>query len=398
MPVRPCLLVLNQYYWPRPEADGRLLTQLCEGLAREWDVTVVTGPADGVPGGADERHGVRILRVSSTAFARRRLSLRALNYATYFVGAGLQGLGASSPDVVLSYTNPPFVGDLAWALARRFRAPLVVAVQDVFPETAVAVGRVRNRLVLGTLGGAVAFFLRRADRVVAIGETMRARLVDKGVPPDRIRVIENWVDTDAIHPEPQDNDWAREHGFAGRFVVMHSGNVGHAQDLDTLIRASVDVDDVAFVIVGDGARLAEVQSLATSLDAPIRFLPFQPAEVLPQSLATASVHVVGLARGLAGFVVPSRLYGVLAAGRPVIAAAEDESETARLVSAVGCGVVVAPGDHAVLAAAIRAAHDGQYDLDGMGRRGRDYVVSEASRDGAVARYAALLEEVRASGS
>ena len=163
-------------------------------------------------------------------------------------------------------------------------------------------------------------------------------------------------------------------------------------------RCSTDLDDVSFVIVGDGARLAEVQALSASLSAPVRFLPFQPLDVLSHSLSSASVHVVGLVRGLAGFVVPSRLYGVLAAGRPVVAAAEDESETARLVRAVDCGVVVPPGDPAALAAAIRAARDGQYDLGGMGRRGRDYVVSEASRDAAVARYAALLQEVRGSRS
>jgi colanic acid biosynthesis glycosyl transferase WcaI len=394
------LLVLNQYYWPRPEADGRLLTQLCEGLAADWDVTVVTGAADGVPSRRTWRRGVELIRVPSTTFSRHRFVLRAANYASFAALAAGRGLVVRPPDVVLAYTNPPFLGGLAYALARRFRSPLVVGVQDVFPETAVALGRVRSRLVLGALRSAVSFYLQRADRIVAIGDTMRRRLEEKGVAPERLRVIENWVDPGEITPRPQANDWAEARSLAGRFVVMHSGNIGHAQDLETFVEASAlvpDLDRAAFVVVGTGARRAEIEQLAARLHAPVRFLPFQPAEVLSESLSSASVHVVGLARGLAGYVVPSRLYGVLAAGRPVIAAAEDESETAQLVREVGCGVVVPPGDATQLAGAIRAVHRGDYDLEAMGRRGRDYVVREASREAALSRYRALLEEVRRSG-
>jgi glycosyltransferase involved in cell wall biosynthesis len=211
-------------------------------------------------------------------------------------------------------------------------------------------------------------------------------------------VIENWVDPEEVEPAPQVNAWSERQGLAGRFVVMHSGNVGHAQDLDTLVRASTLVGgaDLTVAVVGSGARLREVRSLAESLAAPVRFLPFQPQDVLSESLSTAAVHVVGLARGLAGYVVPSRIYGVLAAGRPVIVAAEEESETAQLALAVDCGIVVPPGDSGALAAAIGAARDGEYDLDAMGMRGREYVVREASRERAVARYRTLLDEVLAT--
>ena len=176
-------------------------------------------------------------------------------------------------------------------------------------------------------------YLRRADRIVAIGETMRARLVAKGARAERIVVIPNWVDTSALAPAPRDNPWAREHGLDRGFVVMHSGNVGYAQELDALIRAATllrDAEDVVVAIIGGGARHDELVGLARSLDAGnVRFLPYQPRDVLSQSLSAADVHVVGLARGLAGYVVPSRLYGVLAVARPVIVAADAESETAQ---------------------------------------------------------------------
>ena len=398
MPDRkPRLLALNQYYWPGIEADGRLLAEICESLVPDWDVTVVTGTVPEAGPGRSERRGVEIVRVPSTAFSRSRLSARALNYASYFLLAGARSLSARRPDVVLCMTNPFFVGEVGYAAARRFGAPLVVVVQDVFPETAVALGRLREGPVSAALDAVVRFYLRRADRVVAIGDTMRARLEGKGVPPGRLRVIENWADTRAIRPQPQANDWSRAHRLDGRFAVMQSGNVGYAQDLDTLVRASTllrDLERLSVVVVGSGARLPELQRLALDLDAPVRFLPFQPQDVLSQSLAAASIHVVGLASGLAGYVVPSRLYGVLAAGRPVIAAAEETAEVASVVRAAGCGLVVRPGRPDELAAAIRAAYDGELDLQELGRRARAYAETRADRSLALARYRELLEEAR----
>ena len=178
---------------------------------------------------------------------------------------------------------------------------------------------------------------------------------------------------------------------------MHSGNVGHAQDLDNLVRATTflrDLDDLAVPIVGFGARHAEIQALAERLDADkVMFLPYQPRELLTQSLSSAHIHYVGLAKGLAGFVVPSRLYGILSAGRPVIVAADPDSETARLVAEIGCGVVILPDRPDLLAAAIRDAHDGKFDLEEMGSLGRAYVEQEADRPVALARYRSLVADL-----
>jgi colanic acid biosynthesis glycosyl transferase WcaI len=391
---RPRLLVFNQYYRPGVEATGQLLADLCGELACDFDVTIVTATGRNAPAGRELRDGVEILRVRSTAFERRRLSLRSLNYATYLLSSMVAGLRCKRPDVVLSMTDPPVIGDMALIVAKRFRAPVVVVVQDVFPETAVQLGRLENRSVVFLLRALVRGYLQRADRIVAIGETMRTRLVAKGGRADRITVIPNWVDTSAISPAVRDNAWAREHGLDRGFVVMHSGNVGHAQDLETLIRAATllgDLGDLRVAIIGGGARHGEVVKLAASLDAAqVTFLPYQPRESLSQSLSSADVHVVGLARGLAGYVVPSRLYGILAVARPVIVAADDDSETAQLVQTIGCGLVVPPGRPDALAAAIRRAHDGELDLEEMGRLGRAFVEVEADRRVAVDRYRKLL--------
>ena len=399
MPRKPRLLVFNQYYWPGVEATANLLADLCGALTDEFDVTVVTGLLYDVPTepGHFEHDGVEIVRVRSTAHARRNLGPRALNYSTYLLQSVRAGLAAPRPDVVLCMTDPPVIGNVALIVARRFRVPLVVVSQDVFPEIAVELKRLESKPLIGLLRLLINYYLRRADRVVAIGETMQRRLQEKGAAPDRVAVIPNWVDTQAITPSEKVNEWSRAHDLAERFVVMHSGNIGHAQNLDALVRSTTslrDLDDLVVAIIGGGARYAELQALAERLEADhVRFMDYQPREVLSLSLSAADVHVVGLAEGLAGYVVPSRLNGILSAGRPVIVAADADSETARVVERVGCGVVVPPGRPELLAATIRRAHDGELDLAEMGRRGREYVVQEADREVAFDRYRKVLREL-----
>jgi glycosyltransferase involved in cell wall biosynthesis len=400
---RPHILVLNQYYKPGVEATANLLADLCESLAQEFEVTVVTGRLQGRDDLPSKEivNGVLVLRTRSTAFDRTKLYLRALNYVTYLGDSFIRAHSRKSPDLVLCMTDPPIVGDLGVAIARRRRVPLLVISEDVFPEIATELGRLTNPFVVRPLKALVGYYLRRADMVVAIGERMRERLIAKGAAPERVAVIPNWVDTSAITPRARDNEWSREAGLAGRFVVMHSGNVGHAQNLDTLILATTylrDLDDLAVPIIGFGARHVEMQQLADRLEAdPVRFLEYQPRDRLSESLSAADIHYVGLARGLSGYVVPSRLYGILSAGRPVIAAADEDSETARLVAEVGCGVVVPPDRPDLVAAAIRDARDGALDLDAMGAAGRDYVVREADRLVALGRYRDVVNGLLGDG-
>jgi colanic acid biosynthesis glycosyl transferase WcaI len=391
------ILVFNQYYAPAFESTAQLLTQLCEALAEDYAVTVVTGVVEGTVPGRETRNGVEVVRVFSTAYERRRLSRRATNYLTYVASSLWVGLTKERADLVLCMSDPPFVSAFARLAAARRRVPYITIVQDVFPEIAVELGRLRSPLVVRILSSLVGFGLRHAARVVAIGETMRLRLIAKGVPSGRVVVIPNWVDAAEMTPQPRDNEWAREHDLAGMFVVMHSGNVGYAQDLELLVRAATfirDLDDVRFVVVGNGAKKLELIALAERLEAPnILFLPYQDWDVLPQSLSTADVHFVGLGEGLSGYIVPSRMNGVLSVGRPVIVAADRESEIVRVVENARCGIVIPPGRPELLAQAIRDARSGVYDLDEMGRNGREYVEREIDRSVSIGRYRDLIAEL-----
>ena len=401
MEHRSRLLLLNQYYWPGVEATANLLTELAEDLTDEFDVTVLTGDLHGHRGlpSREVRNGVTIVRVGSRAYDRTLLSRRALNYVSFLGRALAYGLRDRRPDLVVCMTDPPIVGDVGLVVARRFGVPLLVISEDVFPEIAVELKRLESGFLVGALRELVRFYLERTDRIVAIGETMRERLIEKGAAADRIEVIPNWVDTRVLAPQPRDNDWARRRGLDGKFVVMHSGNVGHAQGLETLVVASTflrDLDDVEIVIAGFGARHASITALAERVEAPIRFLPYQPREVLSQSLSAADVHFVGLAPGLAGYVVPSRLYGIMAVARPVIVAADPASEVSKLVAEIGCGVVVPPARPELVAAAIRDLHARSGELAELGTKGRRYVEAEADRTVAHARYRAVIRDLLAA--
>src|SRR5262249_20228171 len=204
-----------------------------------------------------------------------------------------KGMVARRPDLVVCMTDPPFVGAIARLIAARFRRPLLVIAQDVFPEIAVKLGRLHNPLVVRALRLLVDPSLRSADRVVAIGETMKQRLEEKGVRPERIRVIPNWCDVTSVVPAARDNPWARQHRLVRRFVVMHSGNVGHAQDLDTLIRSCTflrDLNNLAVRIIGNGARREELIELSRRIQAEkVRFMPWQPYELRALSISTADI-------------------------------------------------------------------------------------------------------------
>ena len=397
---RPRLLVLNQYYRPGVEATANLLAELCESLVVDYDVTVVTGRVRGRDDLASDEvlNGVRVLRSRSTAYDRAQIHLRAANYATYLADTLFRTLTIQKPDIVLTLTDPPMIGDVGLVVARRFRVPLVVVSEDVFPEVAIELRRLENPLLIGLLRVLVNAYLRRADRIVAIGETMRLRLEEKGAPASRIRVIENWVDTERITPQPKVNEWSRANDLDDKFVVMHSGNVGHAQDVETLIRAASflrDLPDLRVVVIGAGALHASTLALAKRLQVDnVTFLPYQEREVLSESLSTADIHYLGLTRGLSGFVVPSRTYGILSAGRPLLVSADETCETARIVQLAGCGIVVPPARPDLVAGAIRGAVEGSFDLVTMGSSGREYVVEEADRGVAIGRYSTVLSELK----
>jgi glycosyltransferase involved in cell wall biosynthesis len=398
------ILVLNQYFHPDRSATSQLLTELCEDLSRFHDVFVVTGrPSYNAAGGtassglvSREWHGrVRVARVWSTAFDRALMPGRLTNYGTYLASSVAGAFAVRRPDVVVALTDPPPVG-LIGALAAKLRGvPFVLVTKDIFPDVAVQLGALRNRTAIEALRVIKSTLLGSADRVVSIGRDMRERLLEDGVPTGKILTIHDWSDGSAVRPLDSPSSLRVRRGWDKRFVVMHSGNVGLSQDLDTVIEAADRLrhhDDVLFAIVGEGASKARLQRMVADRGLEnMEFLSFQDKADLSESLGAADVHLVTLKRGLAGYIVPSKVYGILAAGKPFIAAVERESEPALIAEEHGCGVVVEPGDPEALARAVLEMRDA--DLVNMGKRGRQALEDRFDRPIAVRAYLDLLASI-----
>ncbi len=382
------LCFFNRSYWPDQAATGQLLTELAEDLVAHHGcaVSVVAGRAlhgSGSGGGTarvwpvsvEERRGVRILRANGTAFSRRQFAGRASNYLTYFASALLAGWGIGPQDVVVSLTDPPILGLAALRAARRAGARFVFLCEDIFPEVAALLEDFHNATVNRTLDRINRYLLREADAVIALGDRMKRRLVEeKGADPQRVHVIHNWADCEAITPGSKDNAFARAHGLCDRFVLMHSGNIGFSQNLDLLIDAAARLQSrphLVVAIVGDGARRQPLQEMAAARGLTnVRFFPYQPKELLDESFATADAFLVSLKAGLEGYIVPSKVYGILASGRPFVAAADSSCEAAVIAREQQCGTVAAPGDAEALASAIAAICDDPAGARVMGRNAR----------------------------
>jgi colanic acid biosynthesis glycosyl transferase WcaI len=368
------VVFFNRSYYPDFGATGQLLTELCEDLVSRfgYDVTVVAGmPLSAeqrvrplhwyAPVRREERNGVKILRAWGTALPTRQFTGRLSNYLTYFSSAALASLRIGRPDVVVSLTDPPIVSLTAIAAANRTGARFVFLCQDVFPEVARLLEDFQNKKIEAVLTKVGRLTVAKADGIIALGDTMKRRLIEtKGADSGKIRVIHNWADATAIQPGCKDNAFSREHRLVDKFVVMHSGNVGMSQNVDALLDVAerlADLPDVVIAIVGEGARKTFLQQEAARRRiANVRFFPYQPKAGLTDSFATADVFIVSLKRGLAGFIVPSKLYGVLVAGRPFVAAIETDSEVAQIARDHDCGLVVEPGDREGMEAAIRRLH------------------------------------------
>ena len=394
------LLFLNRSFWPDPEATGQLLTELCADLSREHEVAVIAGPSYHVPSHArgllqrDSYGSVRVIRTWGTRLPKRRLRGRLLNLGTYYGLAVWAALRELRPDVVIAETDPPLLGVLGSLLKARWGCRFIYYCQDIYPDVAERTGGVGNRLLLNLLAAANRRAYAAADEVIVLGRDMRRRLLDKGVEADKVAVLSNWVDCNAIRPLGT-NPFRRQ--FGDKFVVMYSGNLGLTQSLESVVDTAERLRDderVLFVLIGEGAKKAELEERVRRKGlANVRFFPYQPKELLAESLGSADIHLVPLRAGLEGCLVPSKVYGVLAAGRPYVAMMDESAEVAALAKEFRVGFVVPPDAPEALAQTIVAAMQQPAVLGEMGARGRRLAESQFDRAVQTRLFADLLGNV-----
>jgi len=353
------ILFINRVYPPVAGATGQLLAELAQQLAVVgWQVTVVTSGRTAHVPASEIVAGVRIERVGGLPFTRDSHLRRALGYLSLYPLLLWRALRMPRTDVVVTLTDPPLQIVLGPILKWWKGSRLVHWAQDVYPELAEEMGVLRRHSLLARiLRGLSNWALRHSDSIIAVGHCMKDRLVGCGVPPERIEVIPNWGSGPFTESEV-DNSFRREHGLNGRFVVMYSGNLGLAHPFDAILDAARLLEDsrpeVLFLFVGDGPRLPwvrrEVQELSLK---NVRFLPPQPKERLAKSLAAADLHLASMREELCGLVVPSKISGVLTAGRPCIFLGPTNSEAAQVILRFKAGAVLERGDGRRLANTIK---------------------------------------------
>jgi len=391
-------LLFNEYYPPDTSATAKMAAQVAEKLAQTHQVTVVAGrpsydPDEYYPFAflrRDTRNGVFVERVGSTAYPRHQMRRRVSNYLSYLALAVPRAL-MLRPDVVLAMTDPPVAGIAGAFVARLAGCPFVYNIRDLYPDMAIGGDIVRPNAFVECWEQMHRGALRQAARVIVLGEDMRERILAKGVSPERVVVVRDGTSLPASMPAPSDPT-VREIRCGFPFVVMHAGNLGFYGAWGTLLKAAEILrnENTGLVFIGDGANRAALQ--ATVNGSPnVRFLPFRPVDEVPHVMMAGDLHIVTVRRGLEGVVVPSKLYSILAAGRPVLAVAAPESDAARIVRESGCGIAVDPDDPAAVAAAIRELRDDPARLAEMGCRARESA-NKYARVTELQKFAGILED------
>ena len=301
------------------------------------------------------------------------------------------------PNLILAPSPPLTIGVNAWIIGLLKRTPFVYNVQEIYPDIAIRLGALRNRSLIWLLLKLEQFVYGRARRITVVGPGMRQRLLEKGVADRKIDVIANGVETLDCVPAPRDNPLANKLGLNGRFVVTYAGNMGPTMGLETVIDAASrlrDCDDVRVLLVGGGMLAEQLRAEAERRQlGNVVFLPRQPYTVVPEIYGMSDVCLVLQAAGTASDVLPSKVYRIMAFGRPIIAAADADSDLTRLIRASGCGEVVAAGDPEALACAIRAAREHAGQWAARGSAGREYVDRHYSRSETSAQYDTLIRAI-----
>lgn len=404
------VLLMAQHYAPEEVSGAVLATELAEdlvGLGHE--VTFVTCAPNYPEGrvfsgyknrlfGVEMLREVRVVRTWSYISPSKSIWRRMLNFGTFSASAFYGGLLAGRADVVYSYSPPLPLGIAAWVLSRLWRVPWVLRVEDLYPEAAVAAGVLRNRVVIALFAALERFLYRRATRISLISGGFRENLLGKGVPAAKLSVIPVWADPEAVQPGPKENGFRREHNLAGKFVVMYAGALGLTSSLEDVMQAAWhlgDEDDVWFVLVGEGIKKEALIRSAQekSLDR-VTFLPFQPRTTYSELMAAADVSLVTLNPASSPYSLPSKVFSIMASGRPILAVVPLESEIAQLVQAGDCGVCVAPGQSRMLASMIMELKGDQERLSSLGHNGRVLLESQFSRRQCVHRTEELLRQAR----
>jgi glycosyltransferase involved in cell wall biosynthesis len=397
------ILLLNLYYPPDTSATAKMAQAVAVELSTKHDVTILCGRPSYDPSERrawclwrTERSGrVKIIRVGSTDYSRGQMKWRVVNYLSYVALSVPRALFVPC-DLVLAMTDPPFGGIVGAFVAMLKRKPYVYNIRDLYPDMAVGGSIIRAGAMARIWKVLHRWALRRATRVVVLGEDMRRRVISKGMEDMRVLVIRDGADVAPPEGAPSEIDAEVVRAIRGdfQFVLVHAGNLGFYGAWETLIAVArrLENDGIGLVFVGDGAQRGQIETMAAGCK-NVRFLPFFPASKIPSVLAAGDAHIITILRGLEGVVVPSKMYGILAAGRPIVAVAPAESDAVSLTMRIGCGVTADPDSAEDVAAKILALSAEPRRVQEMGEAARA-AANDYDKVSELGKFLRVVEEAR----
>jgi glycosyltransferase involved in cell wall biosynthesis len=359
------LTLVSQYFYPEMISTGHILTELLSELSGRGlrSSVICAQPTYYSTKKIDSLinyNGMKIFRTQNTQFDKNSVKGKIFNSTSFFLLSARIALKENSSRPLLLVTNPPLLGLLGPTFRLIRKRPFILIIHDLYPDIAVNMGYLRSKSLVTMLWKSLnRWVLRKASYIVALGRDMQ-ELVRANLPvKDRLKVvyIPNWADPSVVYPvEAENNPLIKELGLVDKFLVQYSGNMGLSHDMETIIEAARELNgdkNIHFLMIGGGGKLNKVKDMALSYRLHnITFLPYQPRENLRYSLGASHVSLISLENGAQGLSVPSKLYGIMASGRPIIAIVPENSEVAFTVRDFNCGLVTPPKDVEALANAI----------------------------------------------
>lgn len=408
------LLVYAHYYYPDVASTGQILKELCDGMKDTFEITVLC-VVPSYSGTIEEKYktqriynekinGINIVRVRVPEFTKSNKISRIKNLLSYFFNSLLATLKLEKQDYIFTISQPPILGGVLGVLGKWLKGgKLIYNIQDFNPEQTMAVGYAKNKLLLNTVMMIDKFSCKMSDEVIVVGrdmqETLRNRFNNKKVPKNTF--INNWIDEKEIYPldsnHPKIETFKEKYNLKDKFIIMYSGNIGLYYDLENIIKVIGkfnEIDDIVFAFVGDGTVKNKIESYAKENKlSNVIFIPYQDKEDLVYSLNAADIHWVVNAKGIKGVSVPSKLYGVMAAGKPVLGVLDEGSEARLIVDECNCGLCTEPGSYDEIYNKIEYILENKETIKELGRNGRAYLEQNLTKDVSINKYKTTISSL-----
>lgn len=401
------ILIYAHYYYPDVASTGQILTELCEGMKDVFDITVIC-VVPSYTGKIEEKYkikriykeninGINVVRVRVPEFQKSNKVSRIKNLLAYFFNSLLATLKLEKHDYVFTISQPPILGGVLGVLGKWIKGgKLIYNIQDFNPEQTMVIGYAKNKLLLSTVMMIDKFSCKQSNKVIVVGrdmqETLKNRFNNKKVPENTF--INNWIDEKEIYPlnenYPKVVAFKEKYNLQDKFIIMYSGNIGLYYDLENIIKVIGKFngrEDVIFAFVGDGTVKKEIESYAIENKLRnVTFIPYQEKADLIYSLNAADIHWVVNAKGIKGISVPSKLYGVMAAGKTVLGVLDEGSEARLIVDECNCGLCTEPGNYNEIYNKIEYILSNKEKIKELGQNGRKYLEMNLTKNVSINKY------------